>query len=166
MGIRRFRQGWDGNIPKITHKELVSRAFNYLKLTLTCNVCFKERVASTSEIPDAIGYHNNQSTLIECKASRADFLSDKKKMFRERPYLGMGHNRYIMAPVGMIQPDELPEGWGLIDVYGKESGHRTAIAEIESKDFNDRNLQAELSYLVSAIRRIQISMAVFVEHQE
>ena len=163
MTRRKFRQGWDGEIPAITHDQLVSRAFDYLRLTLDCKVCFKERVASTSEIPDAIGYCNRTSRLIECKASRADFLKDKKKWFRTHPDYGMGYNRYIMAPVGLLLPKELPEGWGLLEVYKKERGHRAVIVEANPKDFTERNLRAELSYLISAIRRIQISMAVFIE---
>ncbi|KKK54365.1 hypothetical protein LCGC14_3085490, partial [marine sediment metagenome] len=65
------------------------------------------------EIPDALGFASRKSTLIECKASRSDFLSDKKKSFRQKPDEGMGCLRYYLTPPGLVDPDELPENWGL-----------------------------------------------------
>ena len=154
---------YTGEIPEISHSELVSRAFQYLRFTLGCSVAFKERVGSTTENPDAIGFRQGFSWLIECKSSRADFLADKKKPFRKRPQDGMGYERYFMAPVGMLDPDEMPENWGLLEVYPKSRKHRPVKIAKDSGQFFDRKLQAEVSYLVSSIRRIDISMAVFVE---
>ena len=68
-----------------------------------CSIRFKERISSVSENPDAMGFGGRHfSILIECKASRADFIMDRKKWFRKRPEDGMGHKRYFMAPVGML----------------------------------------------------------------
>lgn len=162
------RSKYVGEIPKIEHKELVQRAFTYLQFSFGCSVVFKERVAAPSETPDAIGFKGGFSYLIECKASRADFLSDKKKHFRnpEEPSQGMGYCRYFMAPVGLLEPSEIPNGWGLLEVYEipPMCRNRTVKISKESKGFSEgeRNLTGEVSYLVSAIRRINISMAVFV----
>ncbi len=126
---------------------------------------FRERVASTSENPDAMGFGGRHfSVLIECKASRADFLTDKKKRFRQRPEDGMGYKRYFMASVGMLEPSEIPKGWGLLEVYEKppRMNRRVCIA-LEAEAFYERDREAEIQYLVSAIRRINISMAVFIE---
>lgn len=164
MVVRRLRQDWNGEVPEITHGQLVNRAFDYLRMVAGCKVVFKERVASERETPDAIGFIATASMLIECKASRADFLSDKKKSFRRRPQDGMGYKRYYMAPVGLLEPSEMPEGWGLLEVYEKDKRGRRKVDESRgSEEFFERNQGAELGYLVSAIRRIQISMAVFVE---
>ena len=111
MENRRHRLNFTGETPTISHKELVDRAFNYLKYSLNCSVVFKERIGSTSENPDAIGFKQGFSYLIECKASRADFFADEKKRFRQRPEEGMGDERYFMAPVGMLEPSEIPGGW-------------------------------------------------------
>lgn len=78
---------------------------------------FKAAVC-TGECPDVIGWRDGHSVLIECKVSRSDFLADKSKMFRAEPALGMGDARLYLAPPGVIQPDDLPEGWGLLIAEG------------------------------------------------
>jgi hypothetical protein len=50
----------------------------------------------------AIGY--------EIKVSRSDFLSDNKL----QTYMQYCHEFYIVAPSGIVQPNEIPEGAGLI----------------------------------------------------
>ena len=168
MGINRIRPDWDGKVPTLTHDQLVKQAFSYLKMVDGCKVMFKERKASTREEPDAIGFSGSFSTLIECKASVSDFLADKQKCFRAKPEDGMGYNRYYMAPVGLLSPNQMPQGWGLLEVYEKESRHpsyRKIVKTVDSDRFIERNQSAEVSYLVSAIRRIQTSMVVFVEKE-
>ncbi len=153
-----------GIVPTISHRELVERAFLYL-YTIGCSVRFKERITSISENPDVMGFGGRQfSVLIECKASKADFLADNKKWFRKRPQDGMGYERYFMAPVGMLKPSEIPKGWGLLEVYEKtpRMNRRVCIA-VDAEAFQERNRESEIKYLVSAIRRINISMAVFIE---
>jgi hypothetical protein len=71
------------------------------------------------EIPDAIGWRSYESYLVECKTSRADFLADLKKPHRVNPDWGMGDRRYYMTPPDLVQPDELPEHWGLLWAYPK-----------------------------------------------
>ena len=158
-----------GPIPKYTHKELVDRAFLYLKNTDNHTVVFRERKGSTLENPDAIGFNSGFSTLIECKTSRGDFLADSKKSFRSNSEQGMGFRRYYMAPAGLLNPKEMPEGWGLLEVHEKPKRKGWSGKVVQAKDSTDfykRNLQAEVSYLVSAIRRIEISMAVFFVPEE
>jgi len=151
-------------VPEISHRELVDRAFLYLR-TIGCSVWFKERVTSISENPDVMGFGGREfSVLIECKASRVDFLADKQKWFRKRPEDGMGYKRYFMAPVGMLKSNEIPKGWGLLEVYEKTPRmNRRVCISVEAEAFHERNQNAEIQYLVSAIRRISISMAVFIE---
>jgi len=164
MAIVGRRGKYTGEVPKISHEELVDRAFTYLKFSIDCSVVFKERITSTSENPDAIGFRGGFSYLIECKSSRSDFLADKKKYFRRDPSYGMGYERYFMAPVGMFEPSEIPDGWGLLEVYEKLPRQNRQVKKTkDSKSFVERKLQNEVSYLVSAIRRIKVSMAVFIE---
>ncbi len=168
MVIVRHRDKYTGETPKIEHKELVQRAFTYLRFTLGCSVVFKERVASMSETPDVIGFKAGFSYLVECKSSRTDFLADKKKFFRGHPEQGMGYMRYLMAPVGLLSPSEISSEWGLLEVYEKPPRHRNRTVKVAKEgkrfDVGERNLANEVSYLVSAIRRLNISMAVFVEN--
>lgn len=168
MKERSRRRKFTGTIPEISHKELVDRAFTWLKVF--CTVVFKERKTSTREEPDAIGFGCKGTTVIECKASRSDFVTDKNKFFRREPQEGMGYKRYFMAPVGLLEPSEMPEGWGLLEVYEippmQRKRSRTVKIAKESGRFYERNSDAEVTYLVSAIRRLNISMAVFVEQSE
>jgi len=51
----------------------------------------------------------------EIKVSRADFARElekpKKREFAER----VANECYFAMPVGLVKPDEIPEGWGLIE---------------------------------------------------
>lgn len=100
-------------------------------------------------MPDAIGFCTTYSILIECKVSRSDFLEDKHKRHR-RTGCAMGNKRYYLAPQGMIDPDELPEKWGLIEP--RETNMRL-IRSAES--FIDKSNEMEISLLISAMRRIK-----------
>jgi len=97
----------------MTHKELVEIAYRWLLKNAGVGIAFKELKSIDREIPDAIGFGAWKSVLIECKVSRSDFLSDKKKPHRAK---GMGNWRFYMCPKGLIKVDELPEKWGLIYV--------------------------------------------------
>lgn len=164
--FKKFRQDWDGKVPEFSHKDLVNRAFMHLKNSIGCSVVFKERQAACAERPDAIGFkYGSYSILIECKTSRSDFLADHEKFFRQNVVAGMGVERYFMAPVGVLSPEDMPHGWGLLEVYKRKRKNAMlpVIQEKDSIQFADRNKDAEITYLVASIRRIEISMAVFVD---
>lgn len=100
----------------MTHKELVEKAYRWILKNGGMTVAFKELYSMASEIPDVIGFNSWESTVIECKASRSDFLCDNKKSHRTN---GMGNWRFYCCPKGMIKKEELPEKWGLIYVDEK-----------------------------------------------
>ena len=86
-----------------THSELVEIAYKWVLKNAHCGVAFKELVTTAMETPDVIGFGGHRySVLIECKASRADFLKDKKKPFRANPEIGMGKLRYYCCPKGLF----------------------------------------------------------------
>lgn len=96
------------------------------------------------EKPDTIGFDTyGNSILIECKTSRADFLVDKQKPHRKEG--GMGDKRFFMAPKGLLDPTEIPDGWGLIE-YSKS----TVRVVKKSADFAG-NKSAEMMLMVSAL---------------
>ena len=132
---------------ELTHDKLVKKAIKWL-WGQGCVVVITE-MAGRSQEPDAIGFCTTYSILIECKASRSDFLSDKHKCHHRAGY-SMGSRRYYLAPKGMINPEELPEKWGLLEPYGK------GFTIIESAGwFKDKSSGMEISLLVSAMRRIR-----------
>src|SRR5437899_3045749 len=100
----------------IKHTQLVSKAVDFLRREYGCGVILSEQYCATGEIPDAIGWKGlNRSVVIECKATRSDFLADASKSFRLKPEEGLGRERFYMAPSGVIGLEELPEGWGLLE---------------------------------------------------
>ena len=146
----------------MTHAELVKIAERWLLGTRKCSFAFTELACiATSEIPDAIGFRGDGSILVECKTSRTDFLSDKKKHFRRNAWMGVGVYRFFMAPEGIIKPEELPAGWGLVTVNEKGKPRQVHGAKWNSygddKGFrHEHNLQAEHGMMMSALRRLHL----------
>lgn len=101
------------------------------------------------EEADVLAFKTHQSLLIECKASRSDFLSDRRKPFRREPAMGMGHKRMYFAPEGLIAHDELPERWGLVEYLpdGK-------LRVMGGTYFRERDIQKECDVLMSVLRRV------------
>ncbi len=96
----------------LTHHELCQIAYKFLKRN-GFKVCFHDRfvaVTSTGEQPDAMGFRNSASCLIEAKCSRADLLADRKKRFRKNPSLGMGDWRFFISEPEIISVEDLPPG--------------------------------------------------------
>ena len=103
-----------------SHAELVVLGEKWLKRQ-NCGVVFRDAFrASTThgEQPDAIGWRHNISILVECKASRADFLADRAKTFRAEPAKGIGDWRFYLCQKDLILESELPSGWGLLYADG------------------------------------------------
>ena len=63
----------------------------------------------------------------------------------------MGLYRYYVCPSGVIKPEELPEGWGLI--WFRESDKKSFLLA-PSKKFLKRDHLAESAILVSSLRRV------------
>lgn len=133
---------------EITHDFLIEQAAAWLRKKGNA-VIITDMAHGHSETPDAIGWQQTNTTLIEVKVSRSDFLADRKKWFRQFPKEGMGAERYFCAPKGMLSIEELPDGWGLLEWDGK----RLRAAK-RSDNFGDKNWRAEVSLLLSALRRI------------
>lgn len=131
---------------ELTHKVLVGAAAQWLQRQHSIVIT---EMATTGEEPDAIGWTGVLSTLVECKASLADFRADGKKFFRRSPEMGMGTFRYFLTPVGMVRPELLPRNWGLLElVNGKVQ------VTVAARQFGDANRRHEITMLVSALRRV------------
>lgn len=141
----------------MTHFELVERAGKWLKNTFHCRVVLNELVAYTryGESPDSIGWVNNKCILVECKTSVADFIADRKKIFRHG-IRGMGHYRFYLAPEGLLNNCIIPDGWGLYEVVGKtiffvKGAEYTNAGQPPLKSDRD----SEIAMLLSALSRKQ-----------
>lgn len=143
---------------KMSHDDLVKQACKWLEQA-GCRIIFHELDTAAREIPDAIGWRYGWSVLIECKATRNDFLKDKKKFFRRNPDMGMGCWRFYMCPPELIQPEELPEGWGLLWCY---PGQVRRIANVPKGNMMwgtppfKTNKRSEIVMLLSALRRLKL----------
>jgi len=137
----------------MTHAQLVAKAIQWLR-SYRCGVILSEQVCASGEMPDAIGWRRAcHSVVVECKISRADFLADHEKPFRRKPQLGMGCERYYLAPAGLLRPEELPGGWGLL-----ESRNRS-VAMVQPSARNLRTttgFRYEMNLLLASLRRVEV----------
>lgn len=119
-----------------------------------CAVVITEIKANTyaMEEPDVLGFCNKGSILIECKASRADFLKDKEKVFRHPALkeMALGNQRWYLAPLGIIKPDEVPEDWGLLEVLR----NRDILYPKIRAAIQESNKESEINILISVMRRL------------
>lgn len=119
-----------------------------------CGVILSEQACASGEMPDAIGWKRAcHSVLVECKISRADFLADREKPFRQKSQLGMGCERYYLTPAGLLRPAELPTGWGLLEYHSRQ------IVTLRPAAKNLRTatgLRHEMNLLLVSLRRVEI----------
>jgi len=144
---------------QLTHDQLTILAEKWLKKQ-NCGVTFNDKfkaLTTSGEQPDALGMRQGASILVECKCSRQDYLIDAKKTFRMKPELGMGDWRFFLCPQGLIQPEELPSGWGLLwEVNGKVTEVKGVPSNIfwQSKKPFTGNKEVEFAMLYSATRKL------------
>jgi len=141
----------------MTHDELVKRAGRWLRNDLNCGVVLCEMKSLLDEIPDAIGWVNNRSILVECKTSAADFYADLSKPFRHQDSrMALGRWRFYFSQEGIIPHDKLPDRWGLYEVHGRSVRHAAGIKYRNMADIPfESNEIGERLMLISALRRTQ-----------
>ena len=153
----------------MTHKDLIPIAAKWLASAHQCGVVLTEfHTQITHEIPDAIGWCRRcWSVLVECKATRADFLKDKKKKSRDKK--GMGQERWYLAPSGIIKPEEVPDGWGLAE-FKNNKVYKTVVPEHSyllgknryRKHRDPKIALTEMPLLLSSLRRFSIDKGLDV----
>ena len=103
---------------------------------------------------DAIGWKGKcRSIVVECKISRADFLADADKTFRMKPEKGMGCERFYLAPAGLISANEVPPGWGLLELRGRELIELLAGSK---KMRTAVGFRYEMNLLLASLRRVEV----------
>ncbi len=140
-------------IAVMTHAQLVLMAVNWLR-RYQCGIVLAEQVCVSGEMPDAIGWKRaSHSVLVECKISRPDFLADRGKPFRQKAELGLGCERFYLVPAGLLCLEELPAGWGLLEVRGRQI---EIIRPSSKKMRTSTGLHYEMNLLLASLRRVEI----------
>lgn len=105
----------------LAHKTLKKQALFFLKDKVTDIVANEVKFRNITCIADAVGVNlkRKEVRIVEIKVSREDFFRDKKLFQDSHSYFYHAHFSYIMCPGGLIQPDEIPHGYGLLWVDEK-----------------------------------------------
>jgi len=105
-------------------------------------------------MPDAIGWKRAcHSVLVECKVTRADFLADRAKPCRQKPEQGVGSERFYLTLAGLIRPEELTDGWGLLE-YRQGRIH---ILQASAKNLRaSSGFRYEMNLLLASLRRVEV----------
>jgi hypothetical protein len=137
----------------MTHAKLVEAAIAWLR-RYRCGIVLSEQGCASGEMPDAIGWKGKcHSVLVECKLSRADFLTDREKQWRTDAEIALGCERYYVAPRGLLRVEELPDGWGLLEMHAREM-----VVSRKSKKNLRRpgGFMNEMNLLLASLRRVEI----------
>jgi hypothetical protein len=137
----------------MTHAQLVQKAVAWLR-AYRCGVVLSEQACLSGEMPDAIGWKRAcHSVLVECKVSRADFLADRDKPFRQKPESGVGCERFYLVPAGLVRPEEAPAGWGLLEWRKR----KVEMIRPSGKNFRTAvGFNSEMNLLLASLRRVEI----------
>ena len=106
-------------VEKLTHDEVADIGAKKLR-SMGYPISFSNMTSAThGEQPDALGMNAYaDSFLLEAKVSRSDFLSDKNKPWR-KDGCGIGMRRAYITPKGLLNISDIPYGWELWEVHGK-----------------------------------------------
>jgi hypothetical protein len=138
----------------MTHSQLIRLAEAWLR-RYGCHIVLSEQTADSGEIPDAIGWkRKNRSIVLECKISRSDFLADRHKVSRQEPGRSMGCERYYFVPKGLLKPEELPQGWGLLEATRSEVTMTLRAAPRSQRGMP--GVLAEMELLLASLRRVEV----------
>ena len=138
----------------MTHAQMVSLAIDWLR-RYRCGVVLSEQACASGEMPDAIGWKGKcRSVVVECKVSRADFLADRSKPFRQNSEIALGCERFYMAPAGLIAPPELPAGWGLLECVGRKV--EMTVKPPRRSLRSPAGMKHEMNLLLASLRRVEI----------
>ena len=137
----------------MTHAALVRKAVEWLR-SYRCGVVLSEQACVSGEMPDAIGWKRTcHSVLVECKISRADFLADRAKPFRQKADSAVGCERFYLAPDALVRPEELPAGWGLLELHNR----KIEMIRASRKNLrSEEGFRCEMNLLLASLRRVEI----------
>lgn len=137
----------------MTHAQLVEKAVRWLR-SYRCGVVLSEQACTSGEMPDAIGWKKAcHSVMVECKVTRADFMVDREKPWRQKPERGVGSERFYLALPGLIKVEELPTGWGLLEI---RRGRLEMVRESAKNLRTAVGFRYEMNLLLASLRRVEV----------
>jgi len=114
-----------------------------------------EQVCISGEVPDAIGWKGAcRSVVVECKLSRADFLADCAKPFRQNCEIALGCERWYLTPAGLLSPSDLPQRWGLLELTAGKL--HVAVKASRQNQRTPTGLLYEMNLLLASLRRVEV----------
>lgn len=139
------------------HAELVEASRKWL-LKKGCSIAISELTTCSQlrEEPDAIGWIEYKSILVECKTNLDDMRADMAKHFRYFNNYGVGDLRYYCVPSGLyilpllLKAPEL-ELWGILEYDAEKKKMKETR---KAQPFVTVNHKHEIGLLVSALRRL------------
>ena len=138
----------------MTHAQLVKVAEQWLR-RYGCGIVLSEQQCVSGEMPDAIGWKGKcRSIVVECKVSRGDFLADRAKAWRLNPEVAVGCERFYLSPRGVVRPDDLPKGWGLLEYHAREVS--LLVKPIRQSQRTLEGLMNEMNLLLASLRRVEV----------
>lgn len=143
-----------------THAALVSAAVRWLRGRGVKVLLAEPRHWGTrrGQSPDVLGwstpgtYRGDSSAIVECKASRSDFLADRRKPYHEHPEDYAGSLRWYFCAPAVATVDDLPPRWGLVEWAGPRR-RPSVLREPLPVEQSARGVAAERAVLVAALRR-------------
>ncbi|MBX2849955.1 MAG: hypothetical protein KTR16_16640 [Acidiferrobacterales bacterium] len=104
----------------LTHDDIAEIGARWLKRNGYPIAISNYTDAVETELPDAIGFTAyGESFLLEAKVSVSDFKADFKKRHRQDGAKAYGNHRGYITPKDLLDPKEIPYGWWLLEVHGK-----------------------------------------------
>lgn len=96
------------------------------------------------------GRHGHERLAIEVKVAKADYRNETD--VKRAPAEASAHRCAYAAPAGLIDPDTLPEGWGLLEVSASQASWATepSFTAAWTKRATRRVPDADPEYLISA----------------
>lgn len=92
--------------------------------------------------------------VIEVKVSRSDWLRELRQPKKTAAALTVADRFWIAAPTGIVKPEELGVGWGLIEVSGRSARTKVGAQRIEHRAPVDRDGRGLINrgFLVGLLR--------------
>ena len=109
------------------------------------------------ENPDIWAFNGWSTIIVEVKTSRQDFFNDPKKWWNQPGHENCigGNYRYYLTPKGLLKPDDLPGGVGLLEYDGKN------IERVHKAFRHDVSNHADRIILASILRREHFKEGIY-----
>jgi len=143
MGVKGDRRKPKKKKIKFTHKDLCydlaeAKGTRYIEVPLGSKYLNYGNVSQADVITIKPSYNKFNLDIYECKVTRSDFLQDVKKG-KYKNYLEHCNRLYFAVTSGLVKPEEIPDGVGLI-VRGENGWTTVKSAKKREIDFSKEML--------------------------